>query len=106
MTHIKNNISQILNQIEHEMRRITLWQGIPPEQAAFLSKQPFALDTMAAHEWLQWIFIPRMRAILDANAEIPRNFALSPYFEEALKDENNVFTLLRLIQDLDELVKQ
>ena len=86
-----------------ELQKIALWQTSPPNPDAFLSEQPFALDTMQAHEWLQWIFIPRMRALIEANANLPQ-FALHPYFEEALKDEEaNIHNLLNLIKQLDEL---
>lgn len=86
-----------------ELQKIALWQTSPPNPDAFLSEQPFALDTMQAHEWLQWIFIPRMRALIEANANLPQ-FALHPYFEEALKDEEaNFHNLLNLIKQLDEL---
>lgn len=89
--------------IIEELQKLALWQTTPPKIDAFLSEQPFALDTMQAHEWLQWIFIPRMYALIEANANLPQ-FALHPYFEEALKDqETNINHLLHLIKQLDEL---
>ncbi|WP_363122066.1 YqcC family protein [Gilliamella apicola] len=92
-----------LELIIEELQKNALWQTSPPNPNAFLSEQPFALDTMQAHEWLQWIFIPRMRALIEANANLPQ-FALHPYFEEALKDEEaNIHNLLNLIKQLDEL---
>lgn len=95
--------SEQLNRIEDEMQKIMLWQTTPPKPDAFLSQEPFAIDTMEAHEWLQWIFIPRMRALIDAKAKLPQGFALHPYFEEALKEQENVSHLLYLIKQLDDL---
>ncbi len=106
MDNFKQQLNQLLNDIELEMQRIALWQALPPEPNAFLSEQPFAIDTMQSNEWLQWVFLPRMRAIIDANSDIPRNFALHPYFEESLKEEEEVLNLLQLIKNLDELVKE
>ena len=92
-----------LRLIRDELQRLTLWQPSPPAAEAFLSEQPFALDTMQPYEWLQWIFIPRMQALIDANAELPK-FALHPYFEEAFKQQEiDVNDLLALIKQLDEL---
>lgn len=106
MNDLTLDLILLLNEIELEMQRIALWQGQPPEHSTFLSEQPFALDTMESYQWLQWIFLPRMRAIIDANADIPRNFMLYPYFEEALKKEDlDVLPLLMLIKRLDDLVK-
>jgi N-acetyl-anhydromuramoyl-L-alanine amidase len=92
-----------LQKITKELQKINLWQTMPPNPDAFLSQEPFALDTMQPHEWLQWVFIPRMQALIDARANLPK-FALHPYFEEALKEQKqNVNHLLSLIKQLDEL---
>jgi N-acetyl-anhydromuramoyl-L-alanine amidase len=92
-----------LQKITKELQKINLWQTMPPNPDAFLSQEPFALDTMQPHEWLQWVFIPRMQALIDAKANLPK-FALHPYFEEALKEQKqNVNHLLSLIKQLDEL---
>jgi N-acetyl-anhydromuramoyl-L-alanine amidase len=92
-----------LQKITKELQKINLWQTMPPTPDAFLSQEPFALDTMQPHEWLQWVFIPRMQALIDAKANLPK-FALHPYFEEALKEQKqNVNHLLSLIKQLDEL---
>lgn len=96
-------ISIQLNLIKDELQNLNFWQPSPPEAEAFLSEQPFALDTMQPHEWLQWIFIPRIQALIDAKSEIPK-FALHPYFEEAFKQQEiEVDDLLALIKQLDEL---
>lgn len=98
-------IRQLLNDIEKEMQFRTLWQGLPPQPDAFLSEQPFAIDMMSPYEWLQWVFLPRMHALIDSGSVLPRNFALSPYYEEALKQQEEAIILLALIKQLDELVK-
>ena len=105
MNDFNQQFSQLLNDIEQEMQRIGLWQVVPPKPDAFLSEHPFAIDTMHSYQWLQWIFLPRMRAIIDANGDIPRNFSLHPYFEECLKEDMQVIIFLQLIKKLDELVK-
>ena len=64
----KSQVKRFEKQLEliiAELQKIALWQTSPPNPDAFLSEQPFALDTMQAHEWLQWIFIPRMRALIE-----------------------------------------
>ncbi|OCG42324.1 hypothetical protein A9G25_02685 [Gilliamella sp. Bif1-4] len=104
----KSQGQKLLNQLEQiieELQKIDLWQTIPPNPNAFLSQEPFAIDTMQAHEWLQWIFIPRIQAMIDAKTNLPK-FALHPYFEEALKEqEQDVNHLLYLIKQLDDLSK-
>lgn len=105
MNNFNNTVLLLLKEIEYEMQQKLLWQSLPPNPDAFLSEQPFAIDRMSSYEWLQWIFIPRMRALIDANAILPRNFSLHPYFEESLKEQEEAAELLSLIKRLDELAK-
>lgn len=66
-----------LDEIEAEMRRIGMWQEQPlrPEQYSFT--RAFGGDTMAFDQWLQFIFIPRVREIVAARGAFP------PYSEVA-----------------------
>lgn len=102
---ISNQVRHNLQAIEQSMRDLALWQLTPPEVEAFASTEPFCIDSMQAEEWLQWILLPRMHALLDANAPLPTRFAITPYFEEALKDKQpNCLPLLLLLQQLDSLL--
>jgi len=95
-----------LQNLQQTMERLALWQTLPPQEDAFLSDQPFALDTMSPTEWLQWIFIPRMYALLESQAPLPSQIAISPYLEEALKEEAYLTELLRPIIEIEELLQQ
>jgi uncharacterized protein YqcC (DUF446 family) len=66
-TPLQQNVTRSVDQIEAEMRRIGMWQETPlrPEQLKF--KQAFAMDTMAFSQWLQFIFLPRVREAIAAN---------------------------------------
>ncbi|WP_025120869.1 MULTISPECIES: YqcC family protein [unclassified Serratia (in: enterobacteria)] len=100
-----NEVRHSLRAIEQSMRELALWQLTPPEAEAFASTEPFCVDSMLAEEWLQWVLLPRMHALLDANAPLPTRFAITPYFEEALKDKQpNCLPLLVLLQRLDSLL--
>ena len=79
-----NAVRQQLLLIETTLRNHQQWQGNPPDAAAFASDQPFCLDTLAPYEWLQWIFIPRMHALLDSDSPLPQAFSIAPYYEVAL----------------------
>jgi uncharacterized protein YqcC (DUF446 family) len=54
-----------LHAIEALLRQHQLWQETAPQPEAFASTQPFCLDTLAPFEWLQWVLIPRMHALLE-----------------------------------------
>lgn len=53
---------------------------------------------MEVQQWLQWVLLQRMHALLDRDAPLPERFALTPYFEEALPE---AFALLTQLRQLD-----
>jgi len=93
-------IRQHLFDIEQTMRTLAIWQPQPPTQEAFESVEPFCIDTMSAEQWLQWILLPRMHALLDKRAPLPARFSIAPYFEEALPDAAPLLVQLRRLDDL------
>lgn len=95
-----------LQQLQAVMQELRLWQVTPPEDNAFLSEQPFALDTMSPTEWLQWIFIPRMHALIECGEMLPSKISITPYLEEALKDMANLDKLLRPISEIETLLQK
>ncbi|MGL5007180.1 MAG: YqcC family protein [Plesiomonas sp.] len=93
----------LLDNIQQALVTLNLWQAMPPEAAAFESTEPFSIDTMSAEQWLQWVFLPRMQALLDAKAPLPTRFSIAPYVEEALKTHPQISLLLAPLQELDSL---
>ncbi len=93
-------VRHYLFDIEQAMRTLGIWQPQPPAQAAFESREPFCIDTMQAEQWLQWILLPRMHALLDKRAPLPARFSIAPYIEEALPDAAPLLDLLRRLDDL------
>ena len=87
---MRNQTKFHLQQLQLAMQKLDLWQVTPPAQEAFLSQEPFAIDTMSPEEWLQWIFIPRMFALLESGADLPSQIAVSPYLEEAFKEAERI----------------
>ena len=65
--HLQADVIRYADRIEHEMRRIGYWQNQPlrPEQMQF--KKAFAMDSMAFTQWLQFVFLPRVREAAAAN---------------------------------------
>ena len=82
---MKTKIRQHLTDLQIAMRIHKVWETTPPSEEALANPQPFCIETLTPTQWLQWIFIPRMHALLDSDADLPRNFSITPYLEEALK---------------------
>jgi uncharacterized protein YqcC (DUF446 family) len=65
-------VAEAIDRVEAELKRIGWWRNapLPPEMYQFT--QAFAMDTMPFSYWLQFIFIPRVRSIIESHGEFPR----------------------------------
>lgn len=96
----------LLCEVEAEMRASGLWSDAPPSPTAMASVMPFMYDTLRLHQWLQWVFLPRTRAVLDAGAVLPGNCHIHPLAEHefARLEDFDTAKLLELIRQVDELM--
>lgn len=101
MTTSFNELEHALNELEYELQRLGVWQSFAPSDEALASSEPFALDTLEPHEWLQWIFIPKLSELL-ASEWVPTGFALTPYFEQAWVEQPEFRAVIRVIRTIDE----
>ena len=60
-----------LVEIEAEMNRIGYWSAEPLPESAYDFREAFALDTMAFGQWLQFIFIPHVKSIIEQRGAFP-----------------------------------
>ena len=74
----------LLDDLEAVLRAGGHWTGMPPSIEALSSPEPFCVDTLNVTEWLQWIYIPRLRAMIDQKTPLPSGAQVHPYAEEAL----------------------
>lgn len=81
MSDTSTTLRQQLQQLEAEMRTASLWSEQPPSQEAMSSSMPFMYDTLQIEQWLQWVFVPRMHALLDAKAALPGECSVQPLAE-------------------------
>jgi len=100
-------IASLLIDIEAELRRLNLWDAQPPSPAALASTEPFCVDTLTLPQWLQFIFLPRMYALLEREQLPPGPCAIAPLAEEYFgAGKLDVRVLLRTIAELDRLVSR
>lgn len=102
---MKNQIRQHLNELENALKNHKLWEQTPPSGEDLANTEPFCVSTLSPTQWLQWIFIPRMNALLEASGELPRNFSITLYLEEALKDQDYLNALHAPLLKLETLLK-
>ncbi len=98
----------LMQALEAEMRRQRLWASYPPSPGEMASIMPFMYDTLKPHEWLQWVFIPRTRALIDAQGILPGNCNIHPLAEHHLAPRTDIDShrLLEIILSIDSLMSQ
>jgi uncharacterized protein YqcC (DUF446 family) len=64
-------IAEHLLLIERELRVQGWWDEVAPSPEALASVEPFSVDTLDFAQWLQWIFLPRMKTILEEDLPLP-----------------------------------
>lgn len=95
-------IYQILNDIEVQLQQLDRWSPLPPDVSAMASTLPFCYDTMPLEQWIQYLLLPRLRAMLDAGVPLPTKVSILPVAEESFKTLGvAAYPLLQLISELD-----
>ncbi len=99
---LQRNVLQYADRIEAEMRRIGFWQSAPlrPEQLNF--KQAFAMDTMTYAQWLQFIFLPRVREAAASN-EFPSGSSVGAQAAREFDGDPDAGGLVSLLSEFDTL---
>lgn len=98
-------IAEQLLLIERELRVQGWWQVEPPSEQALASQEPFCVDSMAFDQWLQWIFLPRMKHMLENGAALPSVSGIQPMAEQVYGERNEqAEVLLRLLGEFDRLI--
>lgn len=97
-----DTIQQLLRALEAELKQLQLWSASPPDIRALESTLPFCCDTLPLEQWLQFIFLPRMQALIDARLNLPGKIGILPIAEEAFKQHGeSAAPLLRIIARID-----
>lgn len=98
-------------EIEREMRQLALWipEGSPeePTPEALASDQPFCIDTLSFPQWVQFVLLVRVRALIEAGAQLPDKSDIAPmaeeYFGQLGQPADN---LVDSIRQLDRLITE
>ncbi|WP_196157412.1 YqcC family protein [Reinekea sp. G2M2-21] len=99
-------VLELLAEIEGLLQKHNQWQTIPPTAEKMASTEPFSIDTLTFLEWLQWVYLARLRAVIHAGATLPQGAMVLPYAQEALRaDGIQIPGLLSLIEQLDDALQ-
>lgn len=98
-------IAILLMDLEAALRVISCWDDKPPSLQALQSQEPFCVDTMEFYQWLQWVFIPRMYAVLESGSVLPDRCEIAPMAEEWAKTRAlSARELIKILKEIDSIL--
>lgn len=105
VSDVHQEVATRLLELEAELRRLALWEADVPTAEALSSPLPFCHDTMYFPQWLQFVFLVRMRELLKSGAPLPRECGIAPYADEYFKPIADETAALRaLLAEIDEIL--
>ena len=86
--------------MEVQLKHKGLWSGRSVSDDALRSQIPFAADTMAFEQWLQFIYLPQLRDIIQKHHALPVAMQVAPAAEVYIPEQNTIIGVLRLLDSL------
>ncbi|SFI97218.1 Uncharacterized conserved protein YqcC, DUF446 family [Pseudomonas guineae] len=98
-------VAEQLLLIERELRLQGWWGTQAPDTRALSSELPFCVDTLAFEQWLQWLFLPRMKQMLEAGADLPSVSGIQSMAEQVYDGQaERARALIKLLGEFDQLI--
>lgn len=105
---VYEELSGALRELEATMRATDLWNMETPEAEAFDSEQPFCIDTMTLPQWLRFVLIVRLEALMEEGAPLPKSCDVAPAVDAWLMqngaDSQKRALMKKVVEDIDQLV--
>lgn len=116
MTQSSDQIEQAKNQqvelalqsLQQALMKTGHWSESDISAQALASQQPFCLDTMNFSQWLQFVFIPNIQALINTQQALPcliKGQGLEPMATEFYTKTEAGRTVLAVICQIDELLQ-
>ena len=87
---------------EGELQALGWWEQQAPSAQALQSQQPFCVDTLELAQWLQWVFVPRMRSIVSSDHPLPSQCGIHDMAEVVYREQlTRVANLLSSLKRID-----
>lgn len=103
--HHLDRVTDSLLQLELELRQLQIWESSPPPEPALQSSEPFCLDTLEFTQWLQFVFLPKMKALVESGQPLPSVSGIAPMAEEHFRGrQQSGQRLIRTLEEIDRLL--
>lgn len=105
--HDREAISAKLQELEDELKALTLWGGDEQRPHEKLAKPlgPFGVGEIEFHQWLEYVLLPNFRQLIAAEQALPEFMAVHPYAIEYYRNHWSQYRkLISLLKELDQLI--
>lgn len=79
---MQTEVAEVLIDIEAQLRQLGQWHKSRPTAEALASDLPFCVDTLTFPQWLQFVFLPTLYALLQQGETLPERCGIAPMAEE------------------------
>lgn len=100
---IPQAVEELLDDLQEKLENHGYWQDLPPTDDALASDEPFAIDMLTCTEWLQWVFITKMRYLIIHQLPMPMSMVIAPYVNEALINMTGSSDIIKVCAEIDAL---
>ena len=97
-------LASLLIDIECELRRGGYWQAEAPTPEALASTEPFCIDTLDFSQWLQFVFLPRMHALIEARAPLPDQCDIATMAETVWTADVRTKAVIDVLREFDKVI--
>ena len=107
MSDINTQLAALLIDLEAELRKQHWWDAQPPTAQALASVEPFCVDSLDFYQWLQFVFLVKMRVLLEAQAQLPDNCQIAPMAEQCFSEgcgSTKGLAVTRVLKQIDQLL--
>ncbi len=101
----RRRLGEVADGIEAELKRLGWWEGDPPSEDTAIAGGAFGRETVAFSQWLQVVFVKRLRQAAAGEFEIPRSSMVSAYAVREFDGyPEDLSGLMDYLQEVDRLV--
>ena len=98
-------LADIILALEMRLRESGLWELEAPSNEALASQAPFCIDTLNFTQWLQFVFVERIKLIIETRAPLPASSGLVPMAEEYFVTlDSQRQDIIKILQKFDDLI--
>ncbi len=106
MDNRRSFILKKINELEQELKVLSLWSDHPLTDEQMASTAPFGCDVMDLHQWLQHIFIPKFKILIESDQSLPSDMNIASMAEYVYRDDlSRHHRLILILKSLDRAVK-